>query len=187
MKHILTLILLLFAFSAISQTNDIGGTVLSCTGNEVTSSYTIQLRNAAGDVIQESHESPFLFENLPAGEKYTISATASQLNPLNGVTTFDGVLISQSILGANSFTTICQQIAADLSGSGSVSTIDLVFLRRLVLNIDQELQVPNKILPTVVAMQPIGSTNLEDEIVIEELTEDVLDANFTFIKIGNLN
>jgi hypothetical protein len=56
-------------------------------------------------------------------------------NPLNGVTTFDLVLISKHILGIEPFNSPYKMIAADANKSGSITTFDIVELRKLILGI----------------------------------------------------
>jgi hypothetical protein len=54
----------------------------------------------------------------------------------NGVTTFDLLQIQSHILGKQVFTTPYQYIAADINQSGSISTLDLIQLRKVILNLD---------------------------------------------------
>ncbi|MBN8678034.1 MAG: hypothetical protein J0M29_07395 [Chitinophagales bacterium] len=54
-------------------------------------------------------------------------------NPLNGVTTYDLVLMSKHILSLEPLTTPYHIIAADANKSGSVTTFDIVELRKLIL------------------------------------------------------
>ena len=54
-------------------------------------------------------------------------------NYLEGITTYDMVLISQHILGVISLDSPYKMIAADVNNSGNISTIDLVILRQLIL------------------------------------------------------
>lgn len=54
---------------------------------------------------------------------------------LNGVTTFDLVLISKHILGTSKFTSPYQYIAADIDRSGKVSIGDVVQLRKTILGL----------------------------------------------------
>lgn len=58
---------------------------------------------------------------------------------INGVTTFDLVTITKHILGTEPFTSGFQKIAADANRSGTVSTADVVELRRLILAISSSL------------------------------------------------
>lgn len=60
-------------------------------------------------------------------------------NPLNGVSTFDLVLINKHILDIERLGSPYQIIAADANGSGSVTTADILTLRRLILGIDTTL------------------------------------------------
>jgi len=60
-------------------------------------------------------------------------------NPLNGVTTYDLVLISKHILGIEPLNTPYKMIAADANKSGSITTFDIVEIRKLILGIYTEL------------------------------------------------
>jgi hypothetical protein len=60
-------------------------------------------------------------------------------NVLNGVTTLDLALISKHILGLNKFTSVYKIIAADANKSGTITTLDILALRRVILGIDPEL------------------------------------------------
>lgn len=61
------------------------------------------------------------------------------LDPLNGVNTYDMILISQHILAQEPLNTPYRIIAADVSNSGTVTTFDLVELRKLILGTYNEL------------------------------------------------
>ena len=74
---------------------------------------------------------------LPMGGDYTITPE-KDMNPLNGVSTFDLVLISKHILGITQFDTPYKYIAADVNKSGSITAFDMVQLRQLILNITSE-------------------------------------------------
>lgn len=69
----------------------------------------------------------------------TIEADNLYTPPLNGVTTLDLSLISRHILGIQQFTNPYKLIAADANFSGSVTTFDVVELRKLILGIYEEL------------------------------------------------
>lgn len=60
-------------------------------------------------------------------------------HPLNGVSTFDLVLISKHILGIEPLNSQYKIIAADANKSNSVTSIDIVELRRLILGIYDSL------------------------------------------------
>ncbi|MFN0014861.1 MAG: redoxin domain-containing protein [Saprospiraceae bacterium] len=72
------------------------------------------------------------------------AVAAKNDSPLNGVSTFDLVLINRHVLGVEPFQHPWQHVAADANNSGTVSTIDIVELRKLILGIYDTLpQVPS--------------------------------------------
>ena len=110
------------------------------------------------------------------------------VNPLNGVTTFDLVLISKHILGIDQFDSAYKVIAADANNSGSITTFDLVTLRRLILQIDTEFQGTQSSWRFVDASQTFADEMNPfpfNEIV--DLTSSASIANFVGVKIGDVN
>jgi hypothetical protein len=75
---------------------------------------------------------------LPFGSDYTVTPTM-ELDPLNGVNTYDLILISRHILGLEPLNTAYKLIAADANKSGTVTTFDVVELRKLILGTYTEL------------------------------------------------
>lgn len=75
---------------------------------------------------------------LQPGSSYTVSATKDH-SPLNGVSTFDLVLISKHILGLEPFDAPWKMLAADVNNSGSITTFDVVELRKLILGLYDKL------------------------------------------------
>ncbi len=72
---------------------------------------------------------------IAKGTQYTL--TPQKINgPLNGVSTYDLVLISKHILGLEPLDSPYKMIAADANKSNSITTLDIVTLRRLILGID---------------------------------------------------
>ncbi len=73
------------------------------------------------------------FNNLPSATSYTITPS-KDINPLNGITTYDLVLMSGYILQTIDLDPY-QVIAGDVNKDGKVSTFDLVQLRNMILYI----------------------------------------------------
>ena len=81
----------------------------------------------------------YSFNNtIPLASNYSLRPVRTD-NPLNGVTTFDLVLISKHILGVTPLGSPYKIIAADANQSNSVTTFDIVELRKLILGIYQKL------------------------------------------------
>ncbi|HRI58689.1 MAG TPA: hypothetical protein PK228_03170 [Saprospiraceae bacterium] len=79
-----------------------------------------------------------MMTDLPPVNSFSLSA-ACDTNPLNGVSTFDLLLISKHILGLQPFDAPWKWFAADANKSNSVTTFDVVELRKLILGIYDKL------------------------------------------------
>jgi len=90
-------------------------------------------RDGEGNPICEHYTSGCLCDINTAGT-YTITPTKND-NPLNGVTTYDLVLISKHILGIEPLSTPYKMIAADVNQSGSITPFDIVETRKLILGV----------------------------------------------------
>ena len=130
----------------------------------------------------------YLF-SLNKGADYTITPEKN-VNPLNGVSTFDLVLISKHILGIQSFDSPYKYIAADINNSGSITAFDMVQLRQLILNITTEF--PNNTSWRFVdAAHQFGTAPLADNfnefISINDLAADMINIDFVGVKVGDVN
>lgn len=107
--------------------------------------------NNSLDAVQLQVKAPPFDTTIMANGAYTLSTVASLANkmytiiphkndnPLNGLTTYDLVLISKHILGIEALKCDWQRLAADVNCSGSITTFDIVTARKVILGIDQEL------------------------------------------------
>ena len=89
-------------------------------------------------ITQSNDEGAYSFNNIPLTANYTVTPEKDD-NPLNGVTTYDLVLISKHILGLEPLNSPYKMIAADANKNGSITTFDIVELRKLILGIYPEL------------------------------------------------
>ncbi|MEL6720293.1 MAG: hypothetical protein AAFP82_16410, partial [Bacteroidota bacterium] len=110
---------------------------------------------------------------------------------LNGLSTFDLVLISKHIMGVEEFSDPLLLFASDVDGSNSVSIMDLVLLRRLTLGLDNRLLVPNWQFFSTDAqidnlLNPWLNTNLKTRIY-QNLNTNIDDADFIGYKTGDVN
>ncbi len=146
------------------------GNITNVDGDQISD---VNLIVSNGDLVNT--ENGFEITNVPIGESLTITPKKNT-GLLNGVTTFDLVLITKHLLELEPFTNDYQYIAADANSSGTVTTFDIVVLKRLILNIDQSL--PNG-LNSWVFDPPFISIN--------DIEAGMIDINFTGIKIGDIN
>ncbi len=127
---------------------------------------------------------------LPKYGNYTIAPEKND-EPLNGVSTFDLVLISKHILGLNTFDSPYKYIAADINKSGTITAFDMVQLRQLILNVHTEF--PNNQSWRFVdkayrftSNAPL-SESFNEVITVENLTDNRMKTDFVGVKIGDIN
>ncbi len=79
----------------------------------------------------------FPLTKIPLGGPFrlTTRVTRPEAQPLDGLTTADIALISQHILNLRPFPNFYQVLAADVNQSQTVTTLDVVEIRRLILGI----------------------------------------------------
>ncbi len=134
----------------------------------------------------------FEFPDIPLGNDYTVTPELNE-EPLNGVSTIDLILISKHILGVNHLDSPYKIIAADIDRSGSISTLDLIKLRKLILHIDDELPNGNtswRFVPSEFEFP--DPTNpfagyFPELVSINDFNDDEMYADFIGIKVGDVN
>lgn len=133
----------------------------------------------------------YAFSNIPLGGNYTVTASRDS-NDINGVSTFDLVLISKHILGIEPLNSPWKMIAADANKSNSVTTFDIVESRKLILGIFSAY--PNntswRFFPASASF-PVPANpfaNMPPEFIsIQNLQADYTGGNFKGVKTGDTN
>jgi SdrD B-like domain/GEVED domain len=129
--------------------------------------------------------------SVPIAADMTISP-AKDDNPLNGVTTYDLVLISKHILGIEPLSSPYKMIAADANKSNSITTFDIVELRKLILGIYQELpantswRFVDKSFSFPNAANPF-QTQFPENISVAQAMTHQFGEDFVGVKIGDVN
>lgn len=130
--------------------------------------------------------------SIPVG--YSSSVRPSKVsNPLNGVTTYDLVLIAKHFLGVQPFTNPWQYLAADVNLDEKVDGMDIVEIRKLLLGLTSELPhgqswrfvpsdyvFPNPANP----LSPIPPNRIEVPNTADPTPNDF---HFTGVKLGDVN
>jgi len=153
---------------------NLSGVALNCTNKET---------------ITNDIDGTYLFDNLtPATYKVTPS---KNINPLNGVTTFDLVIIQNFILGKHTFDSPYKLIAADVNKTGTVTVSDILELRKLLLSditdftrntawrfIPADYEFPNPANPFLEEFPESTTLTINDKNLV---------ADFIGVKIGDVN
>lgn len=177
-------------FGVCNDDNPLIAGVIETEQNEGVAGVEVQLSGASQSVMTTGNQGVFSFSVVP-GSDYTVTPV-KDIDPLNGVTTFDLVLISKHILGVTPLNSPYKIIAADANNSSTVTTYDLVQLRKLILFIDTDF--PNNtswrfVDKDYVFPNPSNpwSQEFAEIISINNVTSSQLAANFVAIKVGDVN
>ncbi|MBK8558239.1 MAG: T9SS type A sorting domain-containing protein [Lewinellaceae bacterium] len=173
-------------FSLQSGTN----TTVSVSGNIQTEN-GLGVSNVSVNANPPGSNGQFLLPAVPGCDTITLTPYRND-NPLNGVTTFDLVLISKHILAIDTLDSPYKLIAADANHSNTITTFDIVSLRRLILGIDTVFSSNTswRFVPTdFVFAHPEFPfmDNFPESLLINTSADPYTGANFTGIKIGDLN
>ncbi|TXB61802.1 T9SS type A sorting domain-containing protein, partial [Phaeodactylibacter luteus] len=106
-------------------------------GQQPVENVTVSISGQGSTTAVTSAAGQYAFEGLQPGLDYTLTPQRDG-DYLNGVSTFDLVLISKHILGIQPLASPYQLIAADVNNSRSITTLDMIQLRKLILSVDTE-------------------------------------------------
>jgi hypothetical protein len=137
---------------------------------------TIKSSKAANDIkanVQTGHYSAY----VQPGADITCSVSKDD-DPLNGVSTFDLVLISKHILGTQPITDAYAKIAADVNNDGKISTADVVELRKMILGLQKTFSKSS-------SWRFFDKNGNEKPILLNFKTDTRID--FIGLKVGDIN
>lgn len=168
----------------------ISGSIMT-TQDEPLESVEMTLSGDSGEMAEMMGDGEYAFPNVELGYDYTITPYKND-GVLNGVSTFDLVLMNRHILSTRPLTNPYQLIAADVNNSGNVSTFDIVLLRKLILNIDDEFSRNTswKFIPRSFEFPEANNpwaTEFPEIINVNNFSQEVIDADFVAVKVGDVN
>ena len=166
----------------------VAGRIVNSQGENV-ENVAVTVEGTAQASTTTGADGQFQFQ-MEMGGDYTVTPV-KDINPLNGVSTFDLVLISKHILGITQFDSPYKYIAADVNKSGSITAFDMVQLRQLILNIRSEFP-SNDSWRFVDASHDFASANPASEdfsefYTINTLSGDMINLDFVGVKVGDVN
>ena len=165
----------------------LGGQVACPDGTQVPG-VSVTLTN--GMATQTNTAGAYLLSGIPTGQSHTLTPIKTD-DLLLGVSTYDLVLISKHILGSQPFTTAEQYLAADVNHSESISTLDIVALRKAILYLTTTFPDNNsyRFLPADFAFaDPTNpwSTPIPDHYTTGMLYQS-MEVDFRAIKVGDVS
>lgn len=174
--------------TVITEPLTIGGTI-STEGNYNIQGVMVSISGSLSQTFTTNTNGSYSFLIFQSGGEYTITPKFDK-NPLNGVSTFDLLLIQKHILGIQALNSPYKMIAADVNNSKSITTLDLIQLRKLILGLDLQFSSNTSWRFVDAAYIFLNPTNpwaekFPEEVYINKTTSR--NGNFVAIKIGDIN
>ncbi|MCC6459209.1 MAG: hypothetical protein IT260_01985, partial [Saprospiraceae bacterium] len=155
----------------------------------------VKLSGGATATTRTSAAGNFTFANLASGLNYTVTPERDT-NDVNGVSTIDLSVINKHVLGLELLDSPWKILAADANGSKSVTTIDIVEARKILLGLNTAFPsvASWRFFPTITTFPdptnpfsgfPGGPP--PEFLQFSNLLQNVTDANFKGVKIGDMN
>ena len=178
--------------------DDIGANPTAQIGGSVATEFGESIGDVEMTIVSPQPEYPstkmtdgsghFMFDKNFMHYDYQLQGYSND-NPLNGVSTLDLVLIQRHILGLEKLDSPFKMIAADINNDESISSLDLLELRKLVLGIYNELPENNSwrfVNPSSI-INPANPWPVSEVRNIQDLSNNMMQENFTGVKIGDVN
>lgn len=177
-----------------AQTATISGQITRLNNSPV-SGILVHLLNENEEFIAvdtTNTQGAYAFSDLLTGQEYTVAPQDNQaVSYLQGVSTLDVVIAARIILGIQQPESPFVYAAGDVNNSGSLTTLDLVLMRRLILSIDNSFQNSPSVryLRTNASFinpdTPFSGINYGNATLL--LGTDTTTFDFFQVKVGNLN
>ncbi len=157
---------------------------------EMTDNVMMSLENSsATNLNQLSTDGNFMFP-VELNQNYTLTPERDD-DPLNGVSTYDLVLLGRHLLEVETLDSPYKLIAADVNNSGGVTSLDMIALRRLILHIDESIDNNTSwrfVESEYIFADPTNpfATTFPEVSNFNGVTQSQI-ADFVAIKIGDLN
>jgi hypothetical protein len=133
----------------------------------------------------------YSFSGLSTGKNYILDFAKSG-SILNGLSTFDLLQVQKHILNREILKSPFKMLAADVNNSGSISTSDLILLKRALLGLTTSFEkVPIwQFVPLENGFMniaaPLLGLNL-NAFMVQNLQSPILDKDFIGVKAGDIN
>lgn len=146
------------------------------------------IRTSALTTTLSNEEGLYRFDHLTGQTPYEISGSKND-DWLNGVNTLDLLNIQKHLLGKKLFNTLDQFIAADVNRSGTITVMDLLDLRKLILGIYQELPTNSswRLGAMPMDMSSLRIEDFKDKLWLPQLVDPVTKVDFLAVKVGDVN
>ena len=171
------------------STYNISGNIVMPNGKKINTS-TIALSGAASNTILSDAVGVYQFNGLNTGNYVVKASKQNSISKSNGVSAIDVILTQSHILGKIKFNSAYKIIAADVNNNKSISNIDIIFMKRLILGLDTTF-TGNRLWAFVDSAYTFADTTnpfpFKDSINFNNLTSNKPNQTFIGVKLGDVN
>ena len=171
-----------------SGVSKLGGNIATSKGDGVME-VKVELSGNSSTFIMTDEGGMFEFNNLLPHHDYTITPLKNT-DITNGVSTFDIHLIAKHVLNVQPLSSPYYMIAADINKSGSITTLDMVELRKVVLRVSSQYRNNTswRFVDKDYSFQnPSNPFTFPEVVNYNDLFSPQLSTDFIAIKIGDVN
>ena len=141
------------------------------------------------DAHTTSTEGVYAFDGLNLDNDYAL-LPEKDINPMEGISTLDLVMIQRHILGIESLNSPYKLIAADVNKSNTVTVADISELRKLILGIQDKFtnNTSWRFVDAAYTFKDASSPwNYDQSLLYKNLNQSMSNSDFIGIKIGDVN
>jgi uncharacterized protein (TIGR02145 family) len=151
---------------------------------------TVSLSNSGGSKTTSTDVmGDFSFTNHPIANYSLIPSKLAESNSRSGISIFDLALIQAHIIGKKPLETAYQIISADINGSSTITTADLIMLKKFILG--SESNINGRLYSFVdkkhVFSNPKNPFPFPQSIIIINSTQNLVVGDFIGVKVGDIN
>jgi hypothetical protein len=130
------------------------------------------------------------FGAMPMGEDYIIDPIMLS-SPLEGLSLSDIIILAKHLMGVDTLDTPYQHVAADVNRSGYITQEDMMLMHTMLLGLETAFadSLSWRFIPAsyVWPSQNPLLADFPESITIDELEENIEDADFIAVKLGDLD
>lgn len=169
---------------------ELSGQILKENGTPV-EGFLVRLSGDQIDSTLTDVNGNYKFENLPVGGNYEVKPENNE-RIIEGVTTLDLLYVKRYVLGIGDIVSPYRKIAVDVNNSKSISSLDMISVRRALLEVDQVYQRVDswKFIDAHFDFSnepnPMAAP-YQESFVVENLASSIDTLDFFAIKMGDAN
>lgn len=165
--------------------------VIKTAGDAPISGVSVQLNGFTNKTTITDANGYYEFKQLEPGKSYKVTPYKND-DILAGISTFDMLQLSKHILNVQNLSNPYTCIAGDINKSGSITTLDLVSLQKVILRISNSFPVNTswrfvEKAYTFTNPQTPMAEPFNEVIEYNTLLSDVSNADFVAVKVGDIN